>query len=108
MASGEPVVNVDMLPTWIQNGAVNTISLTEEVTMCAKKLSSQLVNQQKEGALNVYSLIMTVWSLDTHLARDAADLVCDEIRFVVCLLGYCVRVNNVPPVNSVFPDIIFH
>lgn len=80
--SSENAVYVSSLPSWVENGSLNTVSLTEQVTACAKKLSSKLVREQKEGAANLYALIMTVWSMETHLARDAADIVCDEIRFV--------------------------
>ena len=67
-------------PGWIKDGAVSTEMLKTKIISCADKLCHSSPKTQREGADQLYNLIMCVWSLETHLARDAADLVCDEIR----------------------------
>lgn len=69
------------LPKWIKNKAIVTEVLRSEVTLCKEKLMSDSVATQCEGAGQLYQLIMYIWSMEAgHLSRDAADLVCDEIR----------------------------
>lgn len=68
------------LPDWVQNGSLDNESLKATVLSCSNKLKSSDTVQHEEGAEELYALIMLVWSLDTRLARDAADIVCDEIR----------------------------
>ena len=75
------------LPGWIKEGAVCKDALRGEVACCAGKLSSSELSEQQEGASALYQLIMTAWDLDTHLARDSADIVCEEVRWV--LLELC-------------------
>ena len=70
------------LPGWIRDGELVSEELKAVVSSHAKNLSSTKPEQQGEGADRLYALIKSVWSLDTHLARDAADLVCDELRWV--------------------------
>ena len=70
------------LPAWVKGGVVCTETLRAEVASCAAKLSpSSSPSTQQEGADQLYHLIMLVWAQDTHIARDAADLVCDDIRY---------------------------
>ena len=68
------------LPDWVQNGSLDNKSLKTAVVSCSKNLKSSDPTRQENGAKDLYALIMLVWSLDTRLARDAADIVCDEIR----------------------------
>ena len=67
-------------PCWIKDGSLAVEDLRSEVACCADKLRSDTITSQQEGAEQLLKLIKFVWSLETHLARDAADLVCDEIR----------------------------
>jgi len=67
-------------PNWIKDGSLVVEVLRSEVACCAEKLKLDTITSQLEGAEQLFKLIMCVWSLETHLARDAADLVCDEIR----------------------------
>lgn len=71
------------LPGWIsRDGELISEELKAVVASHAKNVSSTKPEQQREGADCLYALIKSVWGLDTHLARDAADLVCDDIRWV--------------------------
>lgn len=56
--------------------------LKKEVEDCSKLLASSDTSEVLEGSKQFYDLIMRVWSLDTSLAMDAAELVCDTIRYV--------------------------
>ena len=68
-------------PKWIKNNAVSTEVLRSEVASCKEQLTSSSVATQCEGARQLYQLIMSIWSMEAgQLSRDAADLVCDEIR----------------------------
>ena len=69
------------LPSWVKDGLVSTDALKAEVATCARKLTSSSAATQGEGANQLYQLIMVVWAQETHIARDAADIVCDEIRY---------------------------
>lgn len=69
-----------MARDWIKDGSLVVEVLRSEVTCCTDKLRADTVISQQQGAEQLFALIMSVWSLETHLARDAADLVCDEIR----------------------------
>ena len=69
------------LPRWIINGELASDQLKAVVSSFTAKLSSKTAKEQIDGAEQLYSLAKTVWSLETHLARDAADLVCDGLRW---------------------------
>ncbi len=70
-------------PSWVNGGELCTEALKAEVCACAKKLfPSSPPSSQREGGDQLYQLIMTVWALETSIARDAADIVCDDIRLV--------------------------
>lgn len=56
--------------------------LKKEVEECSGLLASSDASKVLEGSKQFYDLIMRVWSLDTSLAKDAAELVCDTIRYV--------------------------
>lgn len=60
--------------------------LKEEVKYCSKLLASSDTSELLQGSEKFYHLIMAVWSLDTSLAVDAADLVCDTVRFVTIVI----------------------
>ena len=74
------------MPSWIEkNTSSGTLTLNNDylaaaVNDCARKLASNSADEQRQGADELYQLIMCVWSLDTHLACKAADLTCDLIR----------------------------
>ena len=65
---------------WIKGGELIPTELKAVVSMHAEKLSSSSLDVQREGAEACLSLINTVWSLETHAARDAADLIAMETR----------------------------
>ncbi len=69
-------------PCWVKDGSLDKPSLKSVVLSCSKELDSVCRETQLSGANRLYSLILLVWSLDTRLARDAADIVCDHIRCV--------------------------
>ena len=56
--------------------------LKKEVEDCSKLLASSDTSKVMKGGKQFYDLIMRVWSMDTTLAMDAAELVCDTIRSV--------------------------
>ena len=69
------------VPHWIKDGSVSTEALKAEVTSCTKKLcSSSSLQDQRDGSDGLFQLIILVWAQETRHARDAADLVCEEIR----------------------------
>ena len=70
------------LPVWARDGELVSEELKAVVSSYAKNVSSTKTEQQREGADRLYELIKSVWGLDAHFARDAADLVCDDIRWV--------------------------
>ena len=74
-------------PHWIKDGEVVTEELKAVVSELAKKLSSSSLDVQREGAEAFLSLINKVWTLETHAARDAADLIAVEIRYKVLLFA---------------------
>ena len=65
---------------WIKDGELISAELKAIISEHAKKLSSSCLDVQREGAEACLSLINTVWTLETHAARDAADLIAVEIR----------------------------
>ena len=79
MASPRKLVKA-ALPGWVRDGELATDELKAVISSLTAKLNSKMIEEQIEGAEKLYSLIKTVWNLETHLARDAADLVCDELR----------------------------
>ena len=77
MASSEVVA----APTsWIKDGEVVPAELKTIVSVHAEKLSSSSLDVQREGAESLLSLINTVWTLETHAARDSADFIAKEIK----------------------------
>ena len=68
------------LPSWVRDGQLDSGELKTVVASLTEKLNSKASEEQLEAATQLYAVVMKVWSLDTHLARDAADLVCDELR----------------------------
>ena len=79
MASSRQVAR-PALPGWIRNGELDSDELKAVVSSFTAKLTSKTAKEQIDGAEQLYALVRTVWSLETHLARDAADLVCDGLR----------------------------
>ena len=67
-------------PSWIKDGELVPEELKAVVSALANKLASSSLEVQREGATSFLSLINTVWTLETHAARDSADLIATEIR----------------------------
>ena len=67
-------------PYWIKDGEVVTEELQAVVSEHTKKLASSSRDVQREGAEALLSLINKVWTLETHVARDSADSIAQEIR----------------------------
>lgn len=69
-------------PSWMDGDSVSTEALREEVERCRDKLTQEdSASRQREGADELYALIMCIWSLQVgQAARTAADFVCDEVR----------------------------
>lgn len=67
-------------PAWLKGGEVDTKTLRKETESQCKLIKSGNVDKQIEGAARLHELISFAWSLETRLARDAADYVCDLIR----------------------------
>ena len=68
------------VPRWIKDDAISVETLKAEVTSCTEKLCSHTLRDQRDGSDRLYQLILSVWGQETRHARDAADLVCEEIR----------------------------
>ena len=82
MASEQAVCGVSARLGWIKDGGLITEELKAVVSSLAKKLASSSLDMQREGATSLLSLINSVWSLETHVARDSADLIAMEMRYV--------------------------
>ena len=80
MASSQRHVTRPALPRWVRDGKLASDELKAVVSSFTTKFTSKTVKEQIDGAEQLYLLVKTVWSLETHLARDAADLVCDGLR----------------------------
>lgn len=74
---------------WIKDGGLIKEELKAVVSELAKKLASSSLDAQREGATSFLSLINSVWSLETHVARDSADFIAMEIRYsrLIAILG---------------------
>ena len=66
--------------SWLKKGALDAKSLKNEVKSYLDKIQSKFSAKQKEGAEKLHDLVVHVWSLETRLARDAADIVCEYVR----------------------------
>ena len=62
---------------WICGGAVVREKLLKEVDVCCTALRS---DDKLAGGERFYKFIVMVWSLDTSLAMDAAEAVCNHAR----------------------------
>ena len=67
--------------SWIKDGGLVEEELKAVVSALAMKLASSCLDVQREGATAFLSLINSTWSLETHVARDSADLIAMEIRY---------------------------
>ena len=65
---------------WIKDGELIPAELRKIISEHAKKLSSSSLDVQREGTEACLSLTNTVWTLETHAARDAADIIATETR----------------------------
>ena len=58
-------------------------ALKEEIGRCTEKLSASEEAVQREGAAQLHSAMLDIWSLGAgELSRREADIACDEIRCV--------------------------
>ena len=86
-------------PEWIKGGEIHPSGLKKEAAAYIKLIQSTSVKKQKEGADSLYRLIVLTWSLETKLARDAADIVCDYVRVnggLESLLSLCQSTTSEP------------
>ena len=67
-------------PWILADGDLDKECIKEEVQSCSKALASDKTSELLDGSKRFYDLIMGVWSLDTSLAIDAAEVVCDTVR----------------------------
>ena len=67
-------------PSWAKGGDLKLSVLKVEIENFLKLLRQKSNVQKKEGADGLYLLITQAWSLDTRIARDAADFICEHIR----------------------------
>jgi len=65
---------------WVRGGAVVTEKLLEEVDICCSAFKSSNNGDILTGGERFYDFIVMVWSLDTSVAMDAAEAVCDHVR----------------------------
>ena len=65
---------------WVRCGQLVAEELRAAVDSCGERLSSPSPRDQRRGTEELHRLITLAWSLETRLARDAADAVCDGIR----------------------------
>ena len=67
-------------PPWATTGVLDAVLLKREVTMAMEKLENESPAAQLVGAGELLSIVTVMWLLDTTLARDAADVVCEKLR----------------------------
>ena len=63
-------------------GALDMQQLKEKVEGWSKTVASEDIAELLEGSKQFHELILSVWSLDTSCAVDAAELVCNTLRSV--------------------------
>ena len=68
------------LEKWVVGGALVKNSLLKEVGVCCRALECEETCQQQAGSARFYDFITMVWALDTSLAMDAAEIVCNHVR----------------------------
>ena len=67
-------------PPWATTGVLDAVLLKREVTAAIEKLANESPAAQLVGAEELMSIVTVMWLLDTMLARDAADVVCEKLR----------------------------
>ena len=72
-------------PNWInEDGELDTEALKTLVSKHAKKLAHGQSAEVQCGQVGEFlSLINMIWTLETHVARDSADLIANEIKYVL-------------------------
>ncbi len=86
-------------PSWLKNGILDPSLLKKEVEDYTKLLTEKDIKQKREGADGLYKLIVLVWSLETRVARDAADIMCEHVRNIgglEALLQQCQSTTKEP------------
>lgn len=68
------------VPGWLKSGQVDTKALKKETDSHCKLIKSSDPLKVTDGLVKLHQLISYAWSLETRLARDAADFVCDLVR----------------------------
>ena len=84
-------------PLWLKGGTVDTKLLRKEAEQYCKLIKSGELRTRIEGCEKLHTLISFSWSLDTRLARDAADFVCDYVRdsnTLDAMLNICSSISN--------------
>ena len=88
--------------SWLKKGSLDERSLKNEVKSYVDKIQSKSSAKQKDGAERLYDLVVYVWSLETRLARDAADIVCEYVRRsggLDNLMTICSKSHDEPPLQ---------
>ena len=83
----------------MRNNELDPSLLKKEVENYAKLLQEKDVARKKKGADGLYRQILLAWSLETRLARDAADVMCEHVRVIgglETLLQQCQSSTNKP------------
>lgn len=86
-------------PSWLKLGELNAPLLKKEIESNAKLLQKSDFSQRIQGADNLHNLIILIWSLETRIARDAADIMCEHLRTIgglESLLQLCQSTTNKP------------
>ena len=67
-------------PLWVTRGVLDVDELKKEVATCLRNLENESHVLQLKGAEELMVIVKVMWLLDTRLARDASDIVCEQIR----------------------------
>ena len=82
-------------PSWInQDGELVSEALKSLVSKHAKRLSHGSVDVQCGEVEAFLSLINLVWTLETHVAKEAADLIAHEIKYVTMQVVHAKFARN--------------
>lgn len=65
---------------WVSNGVLVRESLLKDVDVCCRALRCEECSERQAGSARFYDFITMVWALDTSVAMDAAETVCNHVR----------------------------
>jgi hypothetical protein len=97
------VSQITKRPLWLKGDEVDKKILKKEVENHCKLIKSQSLGKEIEGSQKLHELISFSWSLDTRLARDAADYICDLVRLsntLDTMLNICTSINGLADKSS--------